>query len=229
VLQHGAGKTAIFGVKTKNVIHHIIGLLSLILISQQCVAQDNLQLQRLNDSCDTLVLQTSVSFSWGYGTTCPQLEYYETSGNSDTMELKLYYNVSGFWPQVGCGQIDTITTLILPNVVFLKGIAFALSEIDTTATSSAQIELCSTSGIETLNSDELFAIAPNPFTSELRINCKSNEQFVLSIYTSFGHKVMCREISTSDLIYTEGLAKGLYFYQLSDEKGILSSGKIVKE
>ena len=209
--------------------HHIIGLLSLILISQQCVAQDNLQLQRLNDSCDTLVLQTSVSFTWGYGTTCPQLEYYETSGNTDTMELKLYYNVSGFWPQVGCGQIDTITTLIIPNAAVLKGIAFALSEIDTLATSSTQIELCSTSGIETLNSDELSAIAPNPFTSELRINCKSNEQLALSIYNCFGDKIMRREISDSDLIDTEELAKGLYFYELSDEKGILSSGKIVKE
>jgi hypothetical protein len=209
--------------------HHIIGLLSLILVSQQCVAQDNLQLQRLNDSCDTLVLQTSVSFSWGEIATCPQLEYYMISGNTDTMELKLYYNVSGFWPAQGCVQIDTITTLILPNVVVLKGIAFALSEIDTLATSSAQIELCSTSGIETLNSDELSAIAPNPFTSELRINCKSNEQLALSINNCFGDKIMWREISASDLIDTEELAKGLYFYELSDEKGIFSSGKIVKE
>ena len=209
--------------------HYIIGIFSLILVSQQCVAQENLQLQRLNDSCDTLVLQTSVSFSWGEIATCPQLEYYMISGNTDTMELKLYYNVSGFWPAQGCVQIDTITTLILPNVVVLKGIAFALSEIDTLATSSAQIELCSTSGIETLNSDELSAIAPNPFTSELRINYKSNEQLALSIYTSSGHKIMCREISPSDLIATEELAKGLYFYELSDEKGILSSGKIVKE
>ena len=209
--------------------HHIIGLLSLILVSQQCVAQDNLQLQRLNDSCDTLVLQTSVSFSWGEIATCPQLEYYMISGNTDTMELKLYYNVSGFWPAQGCVQIDTITTLILLNVVVLKGIAFALSEIDTLATSSAQIELCSTSGIETLNSDELSAIAPNPFTSELRINCKSNEQLALSINNCFGDKIMWREISASDLIDTEELAKGLYFYELSDEKGIFSSGKIVKE
>ncbi len=51
----------------------------------------------------------------------------------------------------------------------------------------------------------------------------------LSIYTSFGHKIMYREISPSDLIPTEELSKGLYFYELSDEKGILSSGKIVKE
>ncbi len=209
--------------------HYLIGIFSLILVSKQCVAQYNLQLQRLNDSCDTVVLQTSVSFSWGEIATCPQLEYYETSGNSDTMELNLYYNVSGFWPQQGCVQIDTITTLILPNVAVLKGIAFALSEIDTTATSSTQIELCSTSGIETLNSNELYAITPNPFTSELRINYKSNEQLALSIYTSFGHKIMYREISPSDLIPTEELSKGLYFYELSDEKGILSSGKIVKE
>jgi len=209
--------------------HHIIGLLSLILVSLQCLAQDNLQIQRLNVSCDTVVLQTSVSFSWGYGTSCPQLAYYETSTNSDTMELRVYYNVSGFWPQVGCGQIDTITTLILPNAAVLKGIAFALSDIDTTATSSTQIQLCTTSGIETLHSNKSYVIAPNPFTSELRINYKSNEQLALSIYNNLGHKIVCREISPNDLIDTVDLAKGLYFYELHDQKGILSIGKIVKE
>jgi hypothetical protein len=161
--------------------------------------------------------------------TCPQLAYYETSGNSDPMELTLYYNVSGFWPQQGCIQIDTITTLILPNTTVLKGIAFALSDIDTTATSSTQIELCTTSGIETLHSDKSYVIAPNPFTSELRINCKSSEQLALSIYNHLGHKILCRKISTSDLIDTVHFAKGLYFYELHDEKGIISIGKLVKE
>lgn len=209
--------------------HHLIGLLSLILVSLQCLAQDNLQIQRLNVSCDTVVLQTSVSFSYGYGTSCPQLAYYETSTNSDTMELRVYYNVSGFWPQVGCGQIDTITTFVIPNAAVLKGIAFALSEIDTTATSSTQIELCTTSGIETLHSNKSYVIGPNPFTSELRINCKSSGQLALSIFNNLGHKILCREISPSDLIDTADLAKGLYFYELHDEKGILSIGKLVKE
>jgi hypothetical protein len=209
--------------------HRLIGILGLILLSLQCLAQDNLQLQRLNTSCDTVVLQTSVSFTFGYGTTCPHLEYYETIGNSDTLELRLYYNVSGFWPQVGCVQTDTITTFVLPNTTVLKGITFAISEIDTNATSFTQIELCNTSGIETLHSDKSYVIAPNPFTSELRIHCKSNEQLALSIYNNLGHKIICREISTSDLIDTVNLAKGLYFYELCDDKGILSSGKLVKE
>ncbi len=209
--------------------HRLIGILGLILLSLQCLAQDNLQLQRLNTSCDTVVLQTSVSFTFGYGTTCPHLEYYEASVNSDTLELRLYYNVSGFWPQVGCVQTDTITTFVFPNTTVLKGITYALSEIDTNATSSAQIELCNTSGIETLHSDKSYVISPNPFTSELRIHCKSNEQLALSIYNNLGHKIICREISPSDLIDTVNLAKGLYFYELRDDKGILSSGKLVKE
>ena len=43
------------------------------------------------------------------------------------------------------------------------------------------------------------------------------------------YRILYWEISPSDLIATEELAKGLYFYELSDEKGIFSSGKIVKE
>jgi hypothetical protein len=209
--------------------HRLIGILGLILLSLQSLAQDNLQLQRLNTSCDTVVLQTSVSFTFGYGTTCPHLEYYETIGNFDTLELRLYYNVSGFWPQVGCVKTDTITTFVLPNTTVLKGITFAVSEIDTNATSSTQIELCNTSGIETLHSDRSYVIVPNPFTSELRIYSKRNEQLALSIYNNLGHKIICREISPSDLIDTVDLAKGLYFYELLDDKGILTIGKLVKE
>ena len=208
---------------------HLLSLLILITASTQAYSQENLQMQRLNISCDTLVVQTSVSFSYGYGTSCPQLEYYETSSNSDTMVLKLYYNVSGFWPQVGCGQIDTITTLILPSSTVLKGVAFAMSEMDTTVTSTAQIELCNTSGIESSNSYELNTIAPNPFTSELKIYSKLNEQSILFIYDCFGQLVIRKTCTNNNSIDTEQLAKGIYFYELCNEKGVLSNGKIVKE
>jgi hypothetical protein len=209
--------------------NHILSLLILITASTQAYSQENLQMQRLNISCDTLVVQTSVSFSFGYGTSCPQLEYFETSSNADTMELKLYYNVSGFWPQVGCGQIDTITTLILPSSTVLKGTAFALSELDTSAVSSSQIDLCSTSGIESSNSYELIAIYPNPFTSELKVCLKSNEQVMLILYDCFGKLVMRQTCTNNNSIDTEQLNKGLYFYELRNENGILSNGKIVKE
>jgi hypothetical protein len=208
---------------------HLFSLLILITASTQAYSQENLQMQRLNISCDTLVLQTTVSFSFGYGTSCPQLEYFETSSNADTMELKLYYNVSGFWPQVGCGQIDTITTLILPSSTVLKGTAFALSELDTSAVSSSQIDLCSTSGIESSNSYELIAIYPNPFTSELKIYSKLNEHSILFIYDCFGQLVMRQTCTNNNSINTEQLNEGLYFYELRNENGILSSGKLVKE
>jgi hypothetical protein len=145
------------------------------------------------------------------------------------MELKLYYNVSGFWPQVGCGQIDTITTLILPGSTVLKGTAFALSELDTSTVSSAQIDLCSASGIEVMNSDVLYVITPNPFTSELKVCSKSNEQVMLIIYDCFGQLVLHKTCANNHSINTEQLSKGLYFYELFNEKGILSNGKLVKE
>lgn len=209
--------------------HHILSLLILLTASTQAYSQENLQMQRLNLSCDTLVIQTSVSFSFGYGNSCPQLEFFETSGNADTMELKLYYNVTGFWPQVGCGQIDTIITLILPSSTVLKGTAFALSELDTSAVSTSQIDLCSTAGIESSNTDEFYTIAPNPFTSELKVRSKSNEQVILIVYDCFGQLVLRKTCVNNHSINTEQLSKGFYFYEVRNDTEILANGKLVKE
>lgn len=67
----------------------------LILLSSKTFSQQNLQLTRLNNSCDTLVVKTLVWFPFGSQSACPQLSYFETVGNSDTMELKLFYDVRG--------------------------------------------------------------------------------------------------------------------------------------
>ncbi len=209
--------------------NHVLAIFFLITTATQALTQENLQMERLNSSCDTLIIQTSVSFSFGYGNSCPQLEFFETSGNADTMELKLYYNVSGFWPQVGCGQIDTITTLVVPSSTVLKGTAYALSELDTSAVSSAQIDLCNTTGIESSDSDEFYTIAPNPFTSELKVCSKSNEQVMLIIYDCFGQLVLHKTCANNHSIITEQLGKGIYFYEVRNDTEILANGKLVKD
>lgn len=200
-----------------------------ILISFQSFSQQDLQMSRLNISCDTLVVKTSVGFNFGYGTTCPQLASYEVSSNSDTMELKLYYDVSGFWPQVGCEKVDTITTIILPNVTVLKGIAYSLSNNDSIITSTAQIEICSQTGVETIFNGFSYMMFPNPFSSHVNINYAGNEQITIEIYDFLSHKIISKTFTNNTSINTDQLSEGIYFYKLINEKGLIKSGKIIKE
>ena len=144
----------------------LLGFFSLILISNKVISQQNLQVTRLNNSCDTLLVRTSVWFSFGFQSTCPQLANYETFSNSDTMELKLYYNVSGAWPQVGCEKLDTIISKILPNVSILKCVAYSVNNNDTAVESTTQMQICSLTGIEKINNDSFSLIFPNPFSTQ---------------------------------------------------------------
>ena len=208
----------------------LIGFFSLILISNKVISQQNLQVTRLNNSCDTLVVRTSVWFSFGFQSTCPQLANYETVSNSDTMELNLYYNVSGAWPQVGCEKLDTIISKILPNVSILKCVAYSVNDNDTAFESSTQIQICSLTGIEKINNDSFSLIFPNPFSTQLNVQYIGNEQTTISIYDFVGQQIIIsKKFTNTTAINVEQLAEGIYFYEIRNEKGLIKNGKVLKQ
>jgi hypothetical protein len=200
----------------------------LILITSKSFSQQNLQMTKLDNSCDTLVVKTWVWFSFGYQSTCPQLSHFETFANSDTMELKLYYNISGPWPQVGCERTDTITTVMLPNVTTLKGVAFSIFDNDTTMESTTQIQTCSPTGIESFNNDSFSSIFPNPFSTQLHFQVADNTQATVFLFDLFGRQILQQQFTTSTTINTEQLASGAYIYQLRNDKGVVRNGELVK-
>lgn len=183
---------------------------------------------KLDNSCDTLVVQTQVWFSFGYDSTCPQLSHYVTYSNSDTMELKLYYNISGAWPQVVCERTDTITTVMLPNVTILKGVAFSIFENDTTIASTTQIQTCSPTGVESFNNDYFSLIFPNPFSTQLNFQVADNMQTTVFLFDLLGHEILQQKFTNSTTIIIDQLASGAYIYQLQNDKGVVKNGKIVK-
>lgn len=208
----------------------LLSFFSLILISNKVISQQNLQVTRLNNSCDTLVVRTSVWFSFGFQSTCPQLANYETVSNSDTMELNLYYNVSGAWPQVGCEKLDTIISKILPNVSILKCVAYSVNDNDTAFESSTQIQICSLTGIEKINNDSFSLIFPNPFSTQLNVQYIGNEQTTISIYDFVGQQTIIRKkFTNTTVINLEQLAEGIYFYEIRNEKGLIKNGKVLKQ
>jgi hypothetical protein len=204
-------------------------LICLILIKSKTFSQQNLQMTKLDNSCDTLVVKTWVWFSFGYQSTCPQLSYFETFGNSDTMELKLYYNVSGFWPQVGCERTDTIITVILPNTTILKGVTYSINDNDTTIESTTQIPICSPTGIESIDNGSYIKLFPNPFSTQINFQFTDNLQAKIILYDFLGQQILQKTFTNSTTINTEQLANGIYFYELLNDKRIVRTGKVVKQ
>lgn len=200
----------------------------LILLSNTTFSQQNLQIIRLNNSCDTLVAKTGVWFSFGYQSTCPQLSYFETVSNADTLELKLFYNISGAWPQVTCERTDTITSVIPSNMTVLKGIAYSINDNDTTIESTTQIQICNPTGFISINKDSFNKIFPNPFSSQLNFQLSDNEQTTVTLYDFLGRQILQQRFSYSAIIITEQLASGIYIYELRNAKGIFKNGKIIK-
>lgn len=70
---------------------------------------------------------------------------------------------------------------------------------------------------------------PNPFANKLILEIATNEHMRISFYNNLGQQILRQTIVNSVTINTEQLAKGIYFYELRDAKGIVKSGKVIKE
>lgn len=206
----------------------LLAFATLILISNETFSQQDLKLTQLNHSCDTMVVRAWVWFSFGAPNSCPQLTNFQRINNADTMELKLYYNVSGSWAMQGCETADTITAILLANQKVLKGVAYSIFDNDTTVSSKKQIQVCGPTGIKTFSNATLPSIFPHPFSTQLTIQFASNEQTSIFIYDSLGQLILHQTFTNTTTINTESLANGIYFYELRSNKGTITSGKVLK-
>lgn len=76
---------------------------------------------------------------------------------------------------------------------------------------------------------ETINIYPNPFSNQLIVNLTSNRQTKISLYSFLGQLVMQQTFTNSTVINTEQLADGIYFYELRNDRGVIKTGKVVKQ
>lgn len=76
---------------------------------------------------------------------------------------------------------------------------------------------------------ETIKIYPNPFSTQLTFQISTNQQTTISVYNFLGQQVIQQTFTGSTAINTEQLANGIYFYELRNGKGIIKTGKIVKQ
>ena len=85
---------------------------------------------------------------------------------------------------------------------------------------------------EIFRADVSIKVYPNPFeemtTFEVEIDNPKNLN--LRLYDAMGRTVRSEQFSDSKYqLYRKGLSSGIYFYSISDEDGILNSGKVIVE
>lgn len=73
------------------------------------------------------------------------------------------------------------------------------------------------------------SIYSNPFSSQLTFSLVHNKQTTVSLYSFLGQQVLQQAFINSITINTGQLADGIYFYELRDDKGVIETGKVVKQ
>lgn len=99
----------------------------------------------------------------------------------------------------------------------------------TTAIQVINVSTC-TDVIEKLKHSQ-FSLAPNPFTSEVLINCNElpeNSEFIL--FNTLGQEILRKQLTDGkNSIETSALPPGLYIYSLLSQNKQVKQGKLVKE
>ncbi|MFM2207976.1 MAG: hypothetical protein RL213_1951 [Bacteroidota bacterium] len=75
---------------------------------------------------------------------------------------------------------------------------------------------------------ELSRVYPNPFTDLLRVEVPAGEEYRLQLTDALGRDVLDERLTSTVSLETSSFPSGAYFYRLTDPKGRMTSGKLVK-
>lgn len=189
----------------------------------QLRAQQGLQLEQLNSSCEEVELQTVVYFPFGYGETCPPLSDYVLQSVNDTLVVHLYYDASGAWQLYFCVSVDVLNFIAPGNVSVIEGRSYLLWDVDTSdMTSNGFTPFCALDVHENQVSDNL-KIYPNPSYGEITIEFSkpiSKINRSISVFSATGKKVYSTFISeTSSSLDLSHLERGIYFIAIDGAEG----------
>lgn len=129
------------------------------------------------------------------------------------------------------GSIIGNGAVILNTGVNVEGRVLATTGGITTFAIDAQMtEGCAALGVDTnVNLSNVAKFYPNPFESVLNITIEGfdGESSQLTIYNALGAKVVDMTLVSSTTAVSVNLSAGIYYYKLTNKKGVLQSGKLI--
>ncbi|MCC6185617.1 MAG: T9SS type A sorting domain-containing protein [Chitinophagaceae bacterium] len=172
-------------------------------------------------------------FSFGSPGTCPRVEWWEAKQSNDTIFILAYYHVKGFWPAMGCVNLDTINyTNTFSGINYInmssneiKGFSpgdTIFNEYDTT------FDLAATSIKQAVTATTQLSVYPNPASTAISLPLAANE---LIVYNTYGQVVLlAHNTKAQQQIDVAQLRNGLYFVAVYDkEKNKVGVAKFYKE
>jgi hypothetical protein len=85
-------------------------------------------------------------------------------------------------------------------------------------------------GINEIITQSEILLYPNPAKDYINFEMGMYKNFQLSVYNSVGQAVLQKEFTSgNNTIYIQNFKRGMYFYQLINNKGKVIRGKFVKE
>jgi hypothetical protein len=72
-------------------------------------------------------------------------------------------------------------------------------------------------------------VFPNPFSTQLSFALTDNEQTTVSLYNFLGQQVLQQTFTNATTVNTNHLTSGIYFYELRNNRGVIKTGKVVRE
>ncbi len=83
---------------------------------------------------------------------------------------------------------------------------------------------------EIIHAKDVFQIYPNPFSKKLLLKNETNSLCIIHIFNMMGKEVYTIIVNDSEgFIDTSYLSEGLYFYEIKNNNGLITKGKLIKE
>ncbi len=181
---------------------------------------------------DSINVISTVGFNLGYGLSCPHVAYYTTSITGSTIELDLFYDVSGPWNSANCYTIDTCNIgMYSPNNYTLNvtinkfGETYIIYDIET---ETLEFEVTNSSSIIKKKLSEYINIYPNPTESLLFLDISKNLKIKSLVLLNLqGKKLMEFDTNLRELNLSKFFS-GLYFLNILTNEGIVMKKVLIK-
>ncbi|MEO8151352.1 MAG: T9SS type A sorting domain-containing protein [Bacteroidia bacterium] len=127
---------------------------------------------------------------------------------------------------LSCNFTDTSFNLN-PGLTFLHGNKIGMPNFNCSYFRMVNGSSCNT-GISEIQNNAI-KVFPNPFTDNFTISLNKKEPVELTLYDIPSRKLLQQKFTTSTTINTSQLARGIYIYEVRNDKGVVKQGKVVKE
>jgi hypothetical protein len=183
----------------------------------------------LSKTTDSIKLEILTDFGMGTVFHCPGVFYTKRNLNNDTIQLNVYYDVSGSWEATLCTAVDTTTENIIAGARAIQVVPYSVNDFHDTSLSAppdTTIILSTVQVKTTPRNNYLANVYPNPVSDNLffTIAAQPTRIFIKDV---IGRNVLLPDV-TGRVIDIRRLPRGIYYLYMQVQEAIIVT-RFIKE